>query len=258
LKQIFHGEQMRIRIPSFILLTVCLNVLPALSQEPTRITRDPEVKPAVWGVLETPSAPGPHPAVIILGGSAGWRPFYAEIARNFADSGFVTLAVDYYAETGRDTTRVDRLMKWPLWKATVRNAVEYLKASTFVSGQPIGLVGYSRGAFIAVAVASSLPEVKAVVDFFGGGGAAGDSLEETARGFPPLLILHGEADNIVPVRFAYRLREVVIAEGGEVEMHIYTATGHAFNAPWAPTYREAEAVDSWKRTIRFLRKHLGK
>jgi carboxymethylenebutenolidase len=249
---------MRITIPSLIILTVCLNVLSTLSQEPTRITRDPEVKPAVWGVLEVPATPGPHPAVIILGGAVGWRPFYAEIARNFADSGFVALAIDYYAETGRDTSRSDRLVKWPLWKATVRNAVEYLKTSSFVSGQPIGLVGYSRGAFITVSVASSLPEVKAVVDFFGGGGTAGDSLEKTARGFPSLLILHGEADSIVPVRFAYRLRDAVIAEGGEVEIHIYPDVGHVFNAPWAPTYREAEAFDSWKRTIRFLRKYLGK
>jgi dienelactone hydrolase len=50
-------------------------------------------------------------------------------------------------------------------------------------------VGYSRGAFLAVSVASSIPKVAAVVDFYGGG-PAGSGDEKDWR-FPPLLILHG-------------------------------------------------------------------
>jgi dipeptidyl aminopeptidase/acylaminoacyl peptidase len=46
------------------------------------------------------------------------------------------------------------------------------------------------------------------------------------------LIEHGEADSIVQVSSAYRLRDAVIAHGGEVEMHVYPGAEHAFNAPW--------------------------
>lgn len=70
------------------------------------------------------------------------------------------------------------------------------------------------------------------------------------------LILHGEADTIVPVSRAYRLREAVLAGGGEVEMQIYPGAHHAFAAVGAPAYSEPAAADSWRRTIEFLRRRL--
>ena len=215
------------------------------------------VSPAVWGVLEVPQSPGPHEAVILLPGSYGWRPDYARFARTFADSGFVALAIDYYAETGRGASPADESRNWPVWQATVRNAVAYLDTLPPVSGRHIGLVGYSRGAFLAVSVASSLPAVSAVVTFYGGGSDA-DPAEEAIPRFPPLLILHGEADTEVSVALAHRLYDRMRAHGGEVEMHLYPGAQHVFNAPWAATYSAPDAADSWKRTIEFLRRRLAR
>lgn len=224
------------------------------SLEPRRLST-PDVSPAVWGVVEIPSAAGPRPGVILLPGSSGWQAAYAQIAKSLAESGFVALAVDYLAETGREPSREEQVRQWPLWQATVRNAVAYLHVSSFVCGRHIGLVGYSLGAFLAVSVASGLPRVRAVVDFFGGGGGM-ESLDNEVREFPPLLILHGEADSIVPVSSAYRLRDAVIAHGGQVEMHVYPGAEHAFNAPWSPMYSESEASDSLSRMIDFLGRRL--
>lgn len=238
---------------------ICLLVLrphAGAAQEPQRLTR-PDITPAVWGVLETPHTVGPHPAVIILPGSAGWRPAYAQLARAFADSGFAALALDYYAVSGRDSSREDAIRKRPQWQETIRNAVVYLEASPPVSGRGIALVGYSRGAFLAVSVASSLPAVRAVVDYFGGGNADPDSLAREVRHFPPLLILHGEADTAVPASSAQRLRDGVLAHGGEVEMHLYPGAQHGFNAEFSPGYSERDASDSWRRTIEFLRARLA-
>jgi carboxymethylenebutenolidase len=226
------------------------------SLEPKQLSH-PDVIPAVWGVLETPPTPGSHAGVLLLPGSSGWQSAYLEIAKTLADSGIVALAIDYYAETGSATSPEDRLRKWPLWQATVRNAVTYLQTSPWVSGRHVGLVGYSQGAFLAVSVASSLPAVMAVVDFFGGRVETMESLEQEVRVFPSLLIIHGESDTIVPVESAYRLRETVIAHGGEVEMHIYPGAQHAFNAPWSPMFSEPEASDSLRRMIEFLRRRLG-
>jgi carboxymethylenebutenolidase len=247
---------MRFMAPSLLICLIVLNSVDSLAQTPQRLSAV-GISPGVWGVVETPRTPGCHPAVVILPGSFGWRPAYAQIARTFADSGFLALAIDYFAETGRDTVKEDRLRKWPLWQAMVRNAVAFLQTSPSVSNRHVGLVGYSRGAFLAVSVASSLPTVTAVVDFFGGGGAGTDSLEQQVRHFPPLLILHGEADTVVSVSFAYRLRDAVIAQGGEVEMHLYPGAQHAFNAPFSSAYSEPEASDSWRRTVDFLRRRLG-
>jgi carboxymethylenebutenolidase len=215
----------------------------------------PDVQPPVCGILEVPRRLGPRPGVILLPGSSGWQDEYAEIARTLADSGLVALAIDYFVATGRADSEEARLRLWPLWQASVRNAAAYLQASTFVSGRPIALVGYSLGAFLAVSVASSIPGLSAVVEFFGGGHA--ETLEHDVRHFPALLILHGEADSVVPVASAYRLREAVVAEGGHVEMHVYPGAEHAFNAPWSAMYSAHEAADSLERTIDFLNRHLG-
>ncbi len=244
----------------FVLSTISLVVLffPAVAaaQQPQRLS-GPNVSPAVWGVVATPQAPGAHPAVILLPGSSGWRVPYADIAGQLAQSGFVALALDYYAETGPAAAgSKDRPQKWERWRETVRSAAAYLHSLPTVSQKPIALVGYSLGAFLAVSVASSTPTVRAVVDFFGGGGAGSEPLEKEVRGFPPLLILHGEADTVVDVANAKRLREAVLAQGGEVEMQLYPGAEHGFNAPWSPNYSEAIASDSFRRMVEFLHRSL--
>jgi carboxymethylenebutenolidase len=229
-------------------LTACSS-----SPSPHRLT-GAGITPAVWGVVELPAAPGPHAAVILLPGSYGWRPDYARFAKAFADSGFVALAVDYYAETGRGSTPAEERAHWPAWQATVRNAVTYLEATPAVAGRPIGLVGYSRGAFLAISVADSAPPIGAVVDFYGGGSDADPPSHRIQ--FPPLLILHGEADTEVPVALAHRLYDRMRAGGGDVEMHLYPGAGHVFNAPWASSYSASDATDAWMRTIVFLKRRL--
>ncbi len=212
----------------------------------------------MWGVLEIPRDPGPHPAVIILHGSSGWRTLYPEMGRIFADSGFVSVALDYYAETGGAAVgSEEKLEKWEDWRRTVQRTTAYLASRPEVDGNRIGLIGFSRGAFLAVSVATSLPEVKAVVDFFGGGGGGTRALKEETAGFPPLLILHGERDSVVPVSFARQLRRAVLEGGGSVEMVIYPGQEHAFNFPGIASYSPDEAADALQKAMTFLRTHLG-
>lgn len=244
------------RLPTLTFLVLAF-LHTANGQEPQRLS-GPDISPAVWGVLELPHAPGPHAGVIILHGSFGWRPTYAQFARALADSGFVALAINYFAETGRDTVPEQRLQMRPLWQAAIRSAAGYLRAQPFVISDSLGLVGFSRGAFLAVSVASSIPGIKAVVDYFGGIDTSRQSLEVQVRDFPPLLILHGNADTIVPVSRAHQLKQAVIAHGGEVEMYTYPGAHHAFNATFSPSYSETAALDSFKRTIEFLRRRLSK
>ena len=208
-------------------------------------------------MLEVPGAGESHPGVSLLHGSAGWRPIYGELARSLADSGFVALALDYYAEVGPAAIRSpEKLEKWPAYQAAVRRAVEYERSLPLVEARPVGLVGFSRGAFLAVSVASSILGVGAVVDFYGGGGGGVDSLEREVEDLPPLLILHGDADGIVPASFAHNLADAVAASGGEVETHLYPGVGHAFNLPHSSTFSEPAARDAWARTVGFLRRRL--
>jgi carboxymethylenebutenolidase len=196
--------------------------------------------------------------VILLHGSSGWRPEYLEIADRFTEAGFVALALDYYAETGgAPVGSAEKLQKWESWRRTVQGAGSFLGGLTSVAQDRIALVGYSRGAFLAVSTAASMPSVGAVVDFYGGGGGGTLSLEEEVKGLPPLLILHGEKDSVVPVSFADTLRAAVMKAGGKVESHLFPEGRHAFNARWSRTYSPESDVESFALVLAFLSAHLG-
>ncbi len=246
-----HGGM---RVAALGLFAVVAAACDAGGPAPQRLT-GPGVSPAVWGVLEIPTTPGPHAAVVLVPGSHGWRSDYARFARSFADSGFVALAIDYYADAGRASSAEEVRAHWPGWEATVRNAVAYLETTPAVAGRPIALVGYSRGAALAISVADSAPPVSAVVDYYGWGNND-DPPEARIPQYPPLLILHGEADTEIPVDLAKRLYYRVHTHGGEAEMQLYPGAEHAFNGPWSWNYRKADATDAWGRTIEFLRRHL--
>ncbi len=233
------------RLPFLASTVVVLAVAAgAAAQQPVRLT-GAAVSPGVWGLLALPPRPGPHTGVVLLPGSGGWNERYPRLAALFSDSGFATLAVDYYGQTGMDTSREDALRKWPVWLATVRNAVAYLQGFPS-AGKPVALVGFSRGGALAIAAGGQTPGVSAVVDFFGAGPANPDSMRETVRSLPPLLILHGEADSVVSVNEAYRLRDAVRARGGRVEIHTYPGADHGF------FNSDSAAVDALRRAIEFL------
>lgn len=246
---------MNLRFFGFI---ICLSFLATQfgNCQESKILSKPDLVPAVHGVLEKPEKPGTYPAVIILYGAKGWRPSYISIAKLLADNGFIALVLDYYAETNKDTLQTDVGLMWPKWEAMIRSAVTFLHEDSSTKKGSVGLIGFSRGAFLAISSASSIPEVRAVVDFFGGGSSEKDVLESQVRNFPPLLILHGEKDEVVPVSMAYSLRDAVIAQGGEVEMKIYPNQPHGFNATSSPYYSEQDAIDSFQRMIDFLHRRL--
>jgi len=226
-----------------------------ISQE-SRLLSKPGHFPEMHGVIEKPSTPGTHPPVIILYGSQGWRPIYATIAKNLADSGFVALALDYRAYADDNSGETGDLAVWHRWQSSVRSAISFLMEDTSTVKGSVGLLGYSLGAILSVSVAASIPEVKAVVNFFGCGSADKKELESQVRNFPPLLILHGEEDQTISVLAAYALRDAVMAQGGEVEIKIYPGAAHGFNATWLPNYNEAYANDSFQRTVDFFRRKL--
>ena len=65
----------------------------------------------------------------------------------------------------------------------------------------------------------------------------------------PLLILHGDADPVVPVEQSRGLAAAIDAAGGEVELHVYTGEGHGFRDP-------LNKADEYRRMGEFLDRHV--
>jgi len=101
-----------------------------------------------------------------------------------------------------------------------------------------------------LAISGSL--VKAVVAYYGG---ALPSLGVYVHNLPPVLLLHGDADSLMPVSRSQVLYKALVRHGKTVEMAIYPGVEHGFNVTGARYDLQADA-DAQKRTLMFLDKYL--
>jgi dienelactone hydrolase len=194
-----------------------------------------------------PAATGPHPAVVALYGSGGGVSGMGSPATMLAAQGFAVFVPHYFDRTGTTqvTDKPTIMRNFPAWGKTLWDAISFIEKHPQVDAQRIGLLGFSLGAYLALSVAVVDSRVKTVVEFFGG-------LPKEVRFFMqrlcPVLILHGEADAIVPVQEAYDLQNLWAKKGMAYEIKVYPGVGHGFDAE---TWKDAGL-----RSLQFLQRNL--
>jgi carboxymethylenebutenolidase len=194
-----------------------------------------------------PAAPGPHPAVVALYGSGGGVSGMGSPATMLAAQGFAVFVLHYFDRTGTTqvTDKPTIMRNFPAWGKTLWDAISFIEKHPQVDAKRIGLLGFSLGAYLALSVAVVDSRVKTVVEFFGG-------LPKEVRFFMqrlcPVLILHGEADAIVPVQEAYDLQNLWEKKGMAYEIKVYPGVGHGFDAE---TWKDAGL-----RSLQFLQRYL--
>ena len=99
--------------------------------------------------------------VIIFHGSDGFKPNHEMIARKLARQGFAALALTWF---GGDSPR----SRWSEVRAEdILQAVAFLKHLPTVDTDRLGLIGFSRGGGLALVMAALMPQIRAVVNYFG-------------------------------------------------------------------------------------------
>lgn len=196
-----------------------------------------------------PAAQGKYPAVVALHGSGGLHSGgFADPARLLAASGFAVFVPHYFERTGTawaDDATIRR--EFESWTETISDAITFAVAQPKTDAAHLGLLGFSLGGYLALAIATEDSRVRAVVEYFGG---LPEELEQAATKMPPVLILHGDADTRVPVSEAHRLRALLERTNTPHEIQIYRGAGHTFSG--------FTMLDAAQRTLAFLQKHLGK
>jgi dipeptidyl aminopeptidase/acylaminoacyl peptidase len=214
-----------------------------------------------------PGGEGPHPAVLFIhghqeqirdGGAAYVR---TGRLRAMASRGFVAASV---SQPGYGDS--DGLPDFcgPFTQEAVLDAIDFLRGQAFVNPDKVAIYGYSRGAVVASMVATRDPRLAAVV--LGGGAydfftwyptplrGIDDNIRSEAGTSPasfrarsalyhadaikaPVLILHGAADERVPVRQAEAFAEKLRAIGIPLRIKIFPAR-HAIpvNDQYAEVY----------------------
>lgn len=115
------------------------------------------VKGKLHGILFTPSDPGPHPGLLVLGGSEGGLP--SRRAAILASHGYAAFALAYF----RFEDLPKNLEAIPLEYFSA--ALKWMTERPEISPEKIAIVGTSRGGELALQLASMFPNVKAVVAY---------------------------------------------------------------------------------------------
>lgn len=236
--------------------------------------------------LPTKRATTPTPAILWLHGG-GWErgdKNGSSGARLLARNGFVTASI-YYRLSGE--------AKFPADLDDVECALRYLHdnaAKYQIDAARIAIAGASAGAHLAL-LAATRPQnhLAAVSSYYGPtdfthlpddfgpraiaaitkliGKSFADNpeayrraspLSAIAPGLPPLLILHGNRDQLVPVEQSQRLFQAWRATGAPVEIHIVQNADHDFepfdkSQPIDPSHDQIDAL-----TVEFFRHYLLK
>ncbi len=112
---------------------------------------------ALHGTLFLPAAPGPHPGVLVVGGSEGGMP--APKAVWLASHGYAALALAYFHFPGLP----DQLANIPL--EYFGEALAWMKQNPEVAPGQLAVMGTSRGGELALQLGSMYPDLRAVVAY---------------------------------------------------------------------------------------------
>lgn len=191
---------------------------------------------------------GTRPAILILHGSGGRLRGIDPFAQQAAGFGVHVFIVRYFERTGHNWVAAGQIQaNFLVWMETLADAISYTVEQPGVDQRRIGLLGFSLGAYLALALATRDSRIIAVAEFFGG---LAEPFAADAAKLPPVLVLHGEQDPVVPVEEARRLQRLLEQNRIPHEIKIYPGQGHHFTG--------LAQIDALRRVVGFFRQYLMK
>ncbi|MGH9484691.1 MAG: acyl-CoA thioester hydrolase/BAAT C-terminal domain-containing protein [Terriglobales bacterium] len=120
------------------------------------------------GELYTPTSPGPHPAIIVLGGSEGGLHPQVDEAALFASHGYIAFGLAYFQGYGNNDPALAKLPKQlvdiPL--EDFHKAADWIKRQPGADAKHVAVMGWSKGAEAALVAAATWPkDFQAVIGF---------------------------------------------------------------------------------------------
>ena len=190
-----------------------------------------------------------------------------DIARRFAEEGYIAIVPDLYTREGRPAAEkvMEVLFSVPdsQTMSDLEGAALYLKNHAHANGK-VGIIGFCSGGRYTLMFACTSKNVDAAVDSAGGyiipdeltdarPVAAIDMVSDLSC---PLFALFGEEDDNPTLAHAARLKEELDKHGKIYEFKMYSNAGHAFFADYRPSYRAGPAQDMWHRVLPFYERYL--
>lgn len=210
------------------------------------------------GYLAAPES-GRGPGVVVIQEWWGLVPHIKDVADRLAAEGFVALAPDlYHGDVAKSPDEAGKMMmalNIAQAEKDLRGAIRHLLGEESVEGDSVGTVGFCMGGALSLFGASKNPQVGACVVFYGIHPKVEPDFDALRA---PVLGIFGEKDDFVTPDAVRALADTMREHGKSIETHTYPGAGHAFFNDARPEVYDADAAaDAWRRTLAFLRAHLG-
>jgi carboxymethylenebutenolidase len=211
----------------------------------------------IEGYLACPDGQGPFPGIVIIHEIYGLNDNIRDIARRFANEGYLALAVDLF--TGRNRAIcMFRFMGQMLLKSLdngslndLKETLTYLSTQLGVDKERLGAIGFCMGGGFAIAWACTDDRLKAIAPFYG---ANPRPLAAVAR--------------MCPVVGSYPGKDFTTPQGQKLDIaldqyniphdiKIYPNAQHSFFNDQGSRYNSEASKDSWQRVMAFFKEHVG-
>jgi carboxymethylenebutenolidase len=195
------------------------------------------------------------PAIVFLYGADGLKgenSGYRRMAKWLAGRGYAVFVVDYLGGRPLPSFHEHSQREFMnLWIDTIDRAISEIRLHDNVDKARIACLGISLGGSLTMIHSIGDGRVRAQAVLFGELPAF---YNDKASFQPPTLLIHGDADELVPVARSQRLAEVFKETGIDYELKIYAGEAHGF------AMREPDpiTIDVYKSIIRFFDSRMPK
>lgn len=202
--------------------------------------------------LAKPASKGP--AILLLHEWWGLNDQIKTVARQFAEEGYLALALDLYdGKLARNADEAGKYMGALNREASIDlmgAAIDFLKQHPLSTGK-VGTIGWCMGGGLSLDASIARP-VDATIVYYGSVTHPTADLKKLKG---PVLGHFAERDQWIDHKmvdpFEARLKEA----GRRADIHWYEAD-HAFANPTGDHYQKPDAERSWQRTLDFFRTNL--
>ena len=196
------------------------------------------------------------PGIVVIHENRGLNPYIEDVARRLAVAGFIAFAPDALTPLGGypgnddDGRALQRQRDGAEMTEDFAAAVDFLRRHPDCTGR-VGAVGFCFGGGMVLRLATRVPELSAVVAFYG--------RHPTADGVPAiraaLMLHHAGLDERVNASWPDFEKALIAAERDYVNYH-YEDVNHGFHNDTTPRYDREAAELAWQRTVEHFKQHL--
>lgn len=224
-----------------------------------RMVEFPGEGATLMGYFTKPQGDGPFPLILVCHENRGLTDHIKDVTRRVAKAGYAGLAVDLLSRQGGTAAITDQAqIQGALGQAPegqpaqdFQSGLRFAQSQAGVDGTKVGMVGFCYGGGVTWRVATTTPELKAAVPFYGPAPAV-----EAVPGIQAaVLAIYGGLDERINAGIP-AIEAAMQQNNKTFEKQIYEGANHAFHNDTGRNYQAETAKDAWAKTIAWFDRYV--